>query len=135
MDRSGSTSSSSIAKGRCRSTLRSRRTTGGAEVNAGASPRVEADVRLRPNRADRNRAKGTHLYLRHSLVVTAIACCAALGSAASEGAVVVDVQVAPPPPRVVVVPPPRAGYVWAAGYWRWNGARYVWVDGHWVRER
>ena len=42
----------------------------------------------------------------------------------------------PPPPRVVVAPPPpRRGYVWAPGYWNWNGRRHVWVEGAWVRER
>jgi hypothetical protein len=40
----------------------------------------------------------------------------------------VSVGIAPPPLRIerVVL---RPGYVWAAGYWRWNGARHVWVGG------
>ncbi len=41
----------------------------------------------------------------------------------------------PPPPRVIAPPPPRSGYVWAPGYYRWNGRRHVWVDGRWYRER
>jgi len=42
----------------------------------------------------------------------------------------------PPPVRVVEeVPPPRQGYVWARGYWRWNGHEYVGVPGHWEAER
>lgn len=45
------------------------------------------------------------------------------------------VPVAPPPVIVEVAPPPRAGYVWASGYWRWNGSRHVWVDGRWERVR
>lgn len=49
--------------------------------------------------------------------------------------VVVTTRVAPPPPRIERVPSPRVGYVWAPGYWRWNGARHVWVGGYWVRER
>lgn len=48
---------------------------------------------------------------------------------------VVEVNVRPPAPRVVVVPAPRRGYVWAPGYWRWNGRAHVWVDGRWLRER
>ena len=40
-----------------------------------------------------------------------------------------------PPPRVVVVPQPRPGYVWAPGYWRWDGRTHVWMDGAWMRER
>ena len=46
-----------------------------------------------------------------------------------------DVAVAPPPPRIVVTPSVRAGYVWAPGYWRWNGRQHVWVDGRYMRER
>jgi len=46
-----------------------------------------------------------------------------------------DVAVAPPPPRVIVTPGVRAGYVWAPGYWRWNGRQHVWVDGRYLRER
>lgn len=38
----------------------------------------------------------------------------------------------PPPPRVVEVEPvSRPGYLWARGYWRWNGREYVAVPGHW----
>jgi hypothetical protein len=48
---------------------------------------------------------------------------------------VVEVNVRPPEPRVVVVPAARRGYVWAPGYWRWNGRTHVWVDGRWLRER
>lgn len=42
---------------------------------------------------------------------------------------------APPPPRYEVVPPPRYGYVWAPGYWDWNGRRHQWMEGHWERAR
>jgi hypothetical protein len=41
----------------------------------------------------------------------------------------------PPPPRVVEVPAARPGYVWAPGYWNWEGRRHVWHDGNWIRER
>jgi hypothetical protein len=47
----------------------------------------------------------------------------------------VDIEVQPPPPRVIVVPAARPGYVWAPGYWRWNGRTHLWVDGIWLRER
>lgn len=75
------------------------------------------------------------MSLRGASIVTTIALCAALSPVGTEAAVAIDVQVAPPPPRVVVAPAPRAGYVWAPGYWRWNGYRYVWVDGRWVHAR
>jgi hypothetical protein len=48
---------------------------------------------------------------------------------------VIVVRTAPPPPRHEVVPPARHGYVWAPGYWNWNGHRYVWTKGHYVRAR
>ena len=46
----------------------------------------------------------------------------------------VIVRVGPP---VAVVehpgPPPGPGFVWIAGYHRWDGARYVWVPGRYDR--
>lgn len=42
---------------------------------------------------------------------------------------------APPPPRYEVIPVARHGYVWAPGYWNWNGRRHVWTQGHWERAR
>jgi hypothetical protein len=53
----------------------------------------------------------------------------------ARGGAYVDVDVAPPPPRVVVEPALRVGYVWAPGYWRWNGRQHVWVDGRYLHER
>lgn len=53
----------------------------------------------------------------------------------AQAQVVVGIGVAPPPPRYEVVPPPRGGFIWAPGYWRWNGRRHVWVGGHYVRAR
>src|SRR3954471_11244492 len=39
----------------------------------------------------------------------------------------VVVQMEPPAPRVEDTPAPREGYVWAPGYWSWDGSNYVWV--------
>jgi hypothetical protein len=46
----------------------------------------------------------------------------------------VYVRVGPPAPVVEhrSVAPGR-GYVWVAGYHRWDGGRYVWVPGRWDR--
>ncbi|NBF04455.1 BcpO-related WXXGXW repeat protein [Pseudomonas sp. Fl5BN2] len=42
----------------------------------------------------------------------------------------------PPPERVIEVEPePRPGYLWARGYWHWNGQHYVAVRGHWEPQR
>lgn len=40
-----------------------------------------------------------------------------------------------PPVWVVERVQPRPGYVWARGYWRWDGRRYVAVRGHWENAR
>jgi len=53
----------------------------------------------------------------------------------AHSAVGIDIRIAPPPPRVIVAPPPRPGFVWAPGYWQWDGARHVWVDGRWLPAR
>jgi len=66
------------------------------------------------------------------LSVSAVGC---VSSPAPRRHALVEVSVRPPAPRVVVVPAPRRGYVWAPGYWRWNGRAHVWVDGRWLRER
>lgn len=47
----------------------------------------------------------------------------------------VNIGTAPPPLRYERMPPPRNGYVWAPGYWNWNGYQHVWAQGHWVRAR
>ena len=50
----------------------------------------------------------------------------------------VGINVGPPPAPVVVAPPPpvaQPGYVWAPGYWGWEGYRYVWVEGRWMAPR
>lgn len=41
----------------------------------------------------------------------------------------------PPPVRYEVIPAPRSGYIWAPGYWNWNGSRHVWNGGQWQRAR
>jgi len=41
----------------------------------------------------------------------------------------------PPPARYEAVPAPRRGYIWAPGYWDWNGRRYMWIRGHWEHLR
>ena len=53
-----------------------------------------------------------------------------LGAIASESLnarAIVDIDVAPPAPREEVVPAPRVGFVWAPGYWNWDGHKHVWA--------
>ena len=77
-------------------------------------------------------ARRTALAAVLALTVGAIA---GLHPASAKAGVGIDIDIAPPAPRVIVAPPPRAGFVWAPGYWRWNGRAHVWHDGYWVRER
>lgn len=57
---------------------------------------------------------------------------AGLGLTAGAAAAQVYVRIGPPRPIVERRPPPRPGYVWHAGYHRWDGHRYVWVPGTYV---
>jgi hypothetical protein len=42
----------------------------------------------------------------------------------------------PPPPVIVeTAPAPRVGYIWAPGYWSWNGYKHVWAEGRWEQVR
>lgn len=47
----------------------------------------------------------------------------------------VNIGTEPPPPRYERAPAPRRGYVWAPGYWDWNGHSHAWRQGHWERAR
>ncbi|MGH8850919.1 MAG: YXWGXW repeat-containing protein [Casimicrobiaceae bacterium] len=56
---------------------------------------------------------------------------------AAQARIDLDINIAPPPLRHEVVPPPRVGFVWAPGYWDWDGGhhRHTWRKGHFIRER
>ncbi|HZR34643.1 MAG TPA: hypothetical protein VFA75_04660 [Nevskia sp.] len=71
------------------------------------------------------------------LLATLLAAGMALPAASQAARVGVDINLAPPAPVVEgpPPPPPQPGYVWAPGYWAWNGAQYVWVAGHYVAGR
>ena len=69
------------------------------------------------------------------MIVTALAASALVAPAVSQARTDVSITIGPPPPIVEVVPAPRYGYVWAPGYWDWNGHRHVWHKGYYVRER
>lgn len=56
-------------------------------------------------------------------------------SAVAQSNYTVVVETAPPVPRFESLPAPRAGYVWAPGFWDWNGYRHEWVAGRWERAR
>ena len=64
-----------------------------------------------------------------------LSACVVSGPYYPGGRAYVDVAIAPPPDRVVIAPAVRPGYVWAPGYWRWDGGRHVWSPGYWMAER
>jgi WXXGXW repeat (2 copies) len=55
--------------------------------------------------------------------------------AAAEVDLSITIGTPPPAPRLEVIPAPRAGYVWAPGYWHWDGYHHVWMAGRWMAER
>ena len=57
-------------------------------------------------------------------------------SSATLARVDVDIVIGVPPPVAVVeTPVVRQGYVYAPGYWAWDGHRHVWVRGRTITER
>jgi hypothetical protein len=102
----------------------------GVNVAAMRSNLMEVIVNTR-----RESQAGERRIVKSPLVLPLLAATLLTGAAVPALAAVVDIQVAPPAPRVVEVPPPRAGYVWAPGYYRWDGRQHVWVDGRWMAER
>lgn len=45
------------------------------------------------------------------------------------------VSIAPPPLQQEIVPIVSPGYIWAPGYWAWNGDRHIWVPGREIHQR
>ena len=46
----------------------------------------------------------------------------------------VVIRIGPPAPiHERQGPPPERGFVWIAGYHRYQGGQYVWTPGHWAR--
>ncbi len=75
------------------------------------------------------------MTLKHVLAATVLTVISASAFIPAQAAAQVGVSIVigtpPPPPRYERVPPPRNGYVWAPGYWNWDGHRHVWAGGHW----
>ncbi len=72
------------------------------------------------------------MSVRRFVYITILA--AGLASPAM-ASIFVDVDLAPPAPRMEAVPVAPPGYVWAPGFWMWEGGRHVWHPGHWMAER
>ena len=55
--------------------------------------------------------------------------------AAAQANLNISIGAPPPAPVYEVTPAPRAGYVWAPGYYRYEGNHYMWTKGRWMAER
>ena len=72
-----------------------------------------------------------------NVIVRALLAALCLGAAAMETSAAAGAgmqsDAAPPAPREERAPA-RDGYVWAPGYWDWNGHAYTWVSGRYIYE-
>ena len=80
------------------------------------------------------------MSMRKALLYASIALCPVAMPAAAQvyvspPRVTINLPMPPPPPHIEVVPGPRSGYVWAPGYWGWQGERHVWVPGRHIEAR
>lgn len=75
------------------------------------------------------------MKMRQLIIASMLAVGAVTATAPTQARVNVEIAIAPPAPLYEPVPAPRHGYVWAPGYWNWNGHKHVWSKGHWMRER
>ena len=75
------------------------------------------------------------VYAAAMLAISTAAFAPVQAMAQGQSSVNIVISSAPPAPRFESVPAPRSGYVWAPGYWNWNGQRHVWNEGQWLRER
>jgi len=74
------------------------------------------------------------MTIKAALFCTVLGLSAAAAPSLSNARVFLDVDIAPPPPQEEVVPPPRVGFVWAPGYWDYDGHHHHWTKGHWEHE-
>ena len=72
-------------------------------------------------------------HLRNAISVAVLVLGASSGSAQAQ--VNVHIDISPPAPRYEIVPTVSPGYIWAPGYWAWQGGRYDWVSGRPIAQR
>jgi len=70
-----------------------------------------------------------------AIALPALTAPALVTPAAAQASLNISIGTPPPAPIYEAVPAPRAGYVWAPGFWNWEGSRHVWTKGHWMAER
>lgn len=78
------------------------------------------------------------MKINHRRFRTALAVVALLSGVAwapVQAQVSVNINIAPPAPRYEAVPRVPQGYVWAPGFWVWQGQDYRWVGGRQIAVR
>jgi hypothetical protein len=75
------------------------------------------------------------MKMQRLILASMLAASTAVVALPSVARVDIDVAIAPPAPLVETIPPAQPGYVWAPGYWGWNGHKHVWNQGRYIRER
>jgi len=75
------------------------------------------------------------MKIRNAMLCAGLALGAIVAPGLAAARTYVEVDVAPPAPRYEVIPEARVGYVWAPGYYRWEGGRHIWTPGRWMAER
>ncbi|MGA2708263.1 MAG: YXWGXW repeat-containing protein [Steroidobacteraceae bacterium] len=73
--------------------------------------------------------------LQKTLLSTLIGAGALLSPRFSLAGAAIVSDTPPPAPRVEHEPLHRDGYVWAPGFWEWNGRFFNWIPGTWILER
>ena len=73
-------------------------------------------------------------HLAAALAITALSATLPLAvPARAQVNITITTVLAPPPLPIYEQPPiPASGYLWAPGYWAWDGYDYYWVPGAWV---
>jgi hypothetical protein len=77
--------------------------------------------------------KSSTRIIQKSIAAAILALGAFAGQAQAQ--VNVHIDISPPGPRYEAVPVLRPGYVWAPGYWAWQGNNYAWVRGRQMQQR
>jgi len=73
--------------------------------------------------------------LVRSLLVLSAMLAAGAAAAPAFAQISFNIIIAPPAPQYETVPVMAPGYVWAPGYWGWNGDRHIWVRGRTIVQR
>jgi hypothetical protein len=77
--------------------------------------------------------------MKSTIVVRTLLLSAFLGAGAAAdpafAQININIGVAPPAPQYEVVPSIAPGYIWAPGYWAWNGDRHIWMRGRPILQR